>query len=289
MAYVEHLAISLSIYLILAVSLNLLAGYTGLLSVAHAGLFGIGAYSASLVLLHLSQNFFVAVGAGIFVTMFLAVLIAFPTLHLEGNYFILATTAFQIIIVDVLTNWMGLTRGPLGLAGMARPELFGISFASNRGFLLLCLAAVAAAYLVASRVVSSQYGLVLRGIRDDQLATEMLGKNVAAFKLGVFALSGALAALAGALYASYLQYISPDAFVPALSFLLLTIVIVGGSGSLGGSALGTLLVVLLPEALRFAGLPSTIAAQLQQIIYGLALVLLMLFRPQGMKGEYGLK
>lgn len=284
--YLINLLIIIEIFAILAFSLNLLAGFTGLLSVSHAALFGVGAYVAGLVSLRVSPELVLLLAAAVVITTLLASAIVVPTLRLGGDYFILATLGFQVIITDILRNWVDLTRGPFGLTGIPRARLFGFPLASTELTLLLVTVCAAGLYFLSWRLVRAPFGRVLMGIREDELATELLGKDLVRFKIIVFALAGAMAAVAGVLYAHFIRSLTPDSFPLAQSFLLLVIVFVGGGGSLFGSVLGTFLLLLLPEAMRFIGLSGTTAGPIQQIIYGLVLVLLMIYRPQGLLGRY---
>ncbi|HZU04611.1 MAG TPA: branched-chain amino acid ABC transporter permease [Chloroflexota bacterium] len=283
--YLINVLIIIEIYAILAFSLNLLAGYAGLLSVAHAALFGVGAYVAGLVALRVSPELLLLLISAVVVTALLALAIAVPTLRLGGDYFILATLGFQVIITDILRNWVDLTRGPFGLTGIPRARLFGFPLASTELTLLLVTACAVGLFLLSWRLVRAPFGRVLLALREDELATQLLGKDLVRFKVSIFVLSGAMAAIAGVLYAHFVRSLTPDSFPLAQSFLLLVIVFVGGGGSLLGSVLGTFLLLLLPEIMRFIGLPSATAGPIQQIIYGLVLVLLMIFRPQGLLGR----
>jgi branched-chain amino acid transport system permease protein len=284
--YLISLLIIIEIFAILAFSLNLLAGFTGLLSVSHAALFGVGAYVAGLISLRVSAELVLLLAAAVVITTLLASAIVVPTLRLGGDYFILATLGFQVIITDILRNWVDLTRGPFGLTGIPRARLFGFPLASTELTLLLVTACTAGLFFLSWRLTRAPFGRVLMGIREDELATEMLGKDLVRFKIIVFALGGAMAAVAGVMYAHFIRSLTPDSFPLGQSFLLLVIVFVGGGGSLLGSVLGTFLLLLLPEAMRFMGLSGTTAGPIQQIIYGLVLVLLMIFRPQGLLGRY---
>lgn len=286
LGYLLNLLVIVEIFAILAISLNLLAGYTNMLSVAHAALFGVAAYVAGILSLRVGAELLLLLAAAIVVTTLLAVGIAVPTIRLGGDYFILATLGFQIIVIDVLRNWVDLTRGPFGLHGIPRARLFGIPIDNTWATLALVTVCLAVVYFLAWRLTRAPFGRVLQGIREDELATETLGKDVVRFRIVIFAVAGAMAAVAGVLYANYVRSLTPDAFPLAQSFLLLTIVFVGGGGSLLGSVIGTFLLLLLPEALRFVGLPSATAGPIQQIIYGLVLVVMMIFRPQGILGRY---
>jgi len=288
MEYLLHLAILFSIFGIFALSLDLIAGYTGLFSLAQAAFYGIGAYTTALLMADAGVNFFVALVLGITLAAVVAFVIGFVFSGLRGDYYILGTVGFNFIIFTVFLNWQSLTGGPLGVAGIARPELFGFSFSSSGSFFLLSLATLAVAYGVSWFIVRSSFGRVLRAIREDEEAIAAFGYHTLYFKLAIFVISAGMAACGGALLASYLSFIDPNTFGITSSIFLLSIIVLGGLGSLRGPVLGALVLILLPEALRFVGFPDDIAAELRQVLYGLLLVFLMLYRPQGFLGEFKL-
>ena len=188
-----------------------------------------------------------------------------------------------------MNNWVALTGGPLGLPGIPRPDFFGLTVKSHGGFLVLTWLCAAAVLVVCWRLARAPFGRVLRALREDEVFAAALGKDVASFKVRVFALGAAMAAVGGCLYAYYITFIDPTSFTVMESIFIISIVIVGGAGSLRGAALGAAVLVIMPEALRFVGLPSSVAANLRQIFYGLMLILFMVFRPQGLIGEFGFR
>ncbi len=286
MEYIFHLLIIITVYIILSVSLNLIWGYTGLLSLAHAAFYGVGAYTAALVGMKLGLGFVWATALAVIFSMFLGVVIAIITLRMAGDYFILAVLGMQMVVTDVLFNWVDMTRGPFGLYGIQRPTILSWEINTPGEYLILTGTLALLVYLLVRRLVNSPFGRVLKAIREDEVATLVLGKNVIIFKIMVFAIGGGLAALAGSLFASYFTALHPSSFTLQESILLLVIVIVGGSGSLKGSLLGVVILLLFPEALRYLRLPGAVMGPIQQITYGLLLMFFMLFRPQGLVGEY---
>jgi len=289
MAYLLHILILIGIYVILAESLNLIAGYAGMLSIAHAAFYGVGAYVAALLALHYAVPPWLTVPAAVVAAAAVGALVAWPALRVRDDYFVVATFAFQVIVFSVMNNWVGLTGGPLGLPGIPRPDFFGLTVTSHGGFLLLTWLCTAAVVFVCWRLARAPFGRVLRALREDEVFAAALGKNVASFKVRVFAIGAAMAAVGGCLYAYYITFIDPTSFTVMESIFIISIVIVGGAGSLRGAALGAAVLVVLPEALRFVGLPSSIAANLRQIFYGLLLILFMVFRPQGLIGEFSFR
>lgn len=286
MQYLTYLAALFSIFAIFGIALDLAAGYTGLFSLASAGLYGIGAYATALLMVDFGMNFFLALGIAVLLVIVIAGLMGFVFSKLKGDYYILSTVGFNYIVFTIFSNWASLTGGPLGVPGVPRPEIFGFTFSSNLSFLILSLCILACVYSVSRYVVASPFGRVLKAIREDEEAVSVFGYHTLYFKLAIFVISAAFMAIGGGLLASYLTYIDPNSFAIAQSIFLLAVIMLGGLGSLRGPVLGALILVLLPEALRFVGFSSDIAAQMREVVYGGILVLLMLYRPEGILGEY---
>lgn len=289
MDYLLHILILINIYIILVISLDLIAGYTGLLSISHAAFYGIGAYATALLSLHFQTNFLFNMLFGIIGAAVLGVIIAFPSLRIHDDYFVIATFGFQMIVYSIFNNWVDLTRGPLGIPGIPMASLFGFNIDNHWKFLILSAIFAFLAYLLLHKLVNSPYCRVLKAIREDEIFAQSLGKNVNSYKIQVFIIGGALASVAGNLYAHYVTFIDPTSFTILESILVISMVIIGGAGSLRGPIIGAVVLVVLPEALRFVGLPSSVAANLRQIFYGSLLVLMMLYRPQGLIGEFNLQ
>jgi len=287
MTYLWHILVMINLYAILALSLNLVVGYTGLLSLCHAAFYGIGAYATTLLMINAGWGFFPALGVAILLTILLSLIIAIPSLRLKGDYFILATLGFQIIIFTILYNWVSLTRGPYGISGIPIPVVFGITINSVFRYFLFSGLITGLCGILLWALVDSPFGRVLKAIREDDIAAAALGKHVPALKVTAFAVAAAFAAIPGALFAGYMRYIDPTSFTVMESFFIVSIVIIGGAGNFLGPLVGAAFLVLLPEALRFLQIPDTVAANMRQIIYGLLLILLMRYRPQGFLGEYG--
>ena len=288
MAYFIHLAILCAIYAILGLSLNLVVGYTGLLSVAQAAFYGLGAYVTALLMLNAGFNFFLAMLIGILVTGLVALAIGLVQSKFSGDYYALASLGLGVIIYSVFLNWQDVTQGPLGLPGIPRPNVFGFTLSDNIWFLLLSIVFALIVYFVSHLIVNSSFGRTLKAIREDEGAIRVFGYRTLNYKLAIFTIGAMMAAIAGSLYASYINYIDPSTFTVNESIFIIAIIILGGLASLRGSMIGAVFLVLLPEFLRFVGFPDEIAAQMRQAVYGLLLILLMLYRPQGLVGEYKL-
>ncbi len=288
MEYLIHLAILFSIFAILAVSLQLLVGYTGLLSVAHAAFYGIGAYVVALTLSNTGFGFFPALLMGILISAAAAFLIGLVLSKFRDDYYALGSLGFNVIVFSIFLNWQEVTRGPLGIPGIDRPQLFGFVFSENIAFLILALVFLLIIYGIGKFITESSFGRALQAIREDEQALSVFGYRTSWFKLAIFVVSAAMASVAGGLFASYITFIDPSSFTIVESIFMLSLIILGGLGTLRGAILGALVLILLPEALRFVGFTPDIAAQMRQVIYGLMLVLLMLYRPQGLVGKYKL-
>lgn len=287
MTYALHLGTMLCIYAMLALTLNLVVGYGGMLSLCQGAFFGIGAYTTALLMLKAGWGFFPSVGAAVLITAILSLSIGLPALRLRGDYFILGTLGFQVIVFNVLYNWTELTGGSNGLTGIPHPVLFGGKLSSPQYMLLLACGLAMLVGLVVWCLQRSPFGRTIRLIRDDAVAAAALGKPVATFKIAAFAISAGLAAIPGGLFAVHARYIDPTSFTLTESIFILSLVIIGGAGSMIGPLIGTMILLLLPEALSFIpNLQGASAANLHQVFYGCLLVGILFWRPQGIAGEY---
>lgn len=286
MEYLLHILILIGIYVILSISLNLLVGYAGLLSIAQAAFYGVGAYIAALMALKLHSPFLINIICAVFLSGILGALVGSPSLRIRDDYFLIATFAFQVITFSILNNWVSFTGGPMGLPGIPTPVILGWQVNSNIDFLILISLLCFIIISFSLRLGHSPFGRVLKSIREDEIFTQALGKNITFCKVAIFIIGAGMAAVAGVIYAYYISFIDPTSFTVMESIFIISIVIIGGAGNIWGSVLGAVLLVILPEALRFLGMPSAIAANMRQIIYGALLVLCMLYRPQGFLGEY---
>lgn len=280
----------INIYIILTTSTNLLVGMTNLLSLGQAALYGIGAYLAVLALMYFQLSLLPALLFVMIFTALLSLVIAYPSLRLHGDYFVLATLGFQLIVFTVLYNWVSVTRGPYGIPGIPSPSLFGDFQISGiiPFFIFSTLAAIFTVFIF-YKLIHSPFGRALKAVRDDELSAQSLGRNVAGLKIWAFVVSSGFIAIGGFIYATYISYIDPTSFNLDEAIFILSAVIIGGTGNIKGPIIGAVFVVVLPELLRFVGLPDSIAANLRQIIYGLAIIVLMRYRPQGIAGQYALK
>jgi branched-chain amino acid transport system permease protein len=276
--YVVRLLVLAEINILAVLGLHLIAGVTGQLSIGHAAFFGIGAYAGSLTLVNTGSPYWVGILVAAVSALLLGLLVGWPLLRLRGDYFAIATVSFGQIVFLILLNWVSLTGGPLGLGGIPFPTFGPLEIRSNIDFYYLVLALDALAALAVSRIVSSRIGRALIAIRDDEPAAESMGIHAMYLKLVVFGLGALLAGLSGLMFASFASFISPVSFgyVASIGFLLM--IIVGGMGSMLGAVVGAVVLTVLPETLR--GLEAW-----RLPIYGAALVLLMIVRPEGLFGK----
>jgi len=286
MSYLLHILIMVNIYAVLALSLNLLVGYTGLLSLCHAAFYGIGAYTSALLMVEVGLGFWLALLLAVTVTVLLSFTTSIPSLRLSGDYFVLASLGFQVIVFTALYNWTGLTNGPYGISGIPSPSFFGTTVNSPLAYFLFTGVIALVCTSLLHLIGESPFGRVLKAVREDEMAASALGKDVSRFKVTAFAIAAGFAAVSGVLFAGYLRYIDPTSFTIMESVFILSIIIIGGTGNTIGPLLGTVLLLFLPEALRFLGIPDAIAANMRQVIYGLVIVVMLRFRPEGLRGEY---
>lgn len=286
MNYLLHLIILIEIYVMLSLSLNLMVGYTGLLSLAQAAFYGIGAYITSLLMIGAEFSFLTALFVSALAAVVLSFSISLASLRFRGDHFILTTLAFQVLIFTILYNWVSVTRGPFGISKIPAPALGSYQIHSLPGFAILGFVVTALVATFLAVVYRSPFARTLRAIRDDELAARSLGKEAVSYKMRSVAIASACAATAGGFYATYVSFIDPSSFTADESILMLSMVIVGGTGNFKGPLVGAVLLVLLPECLRFLALPPSLAANVRLVVYGLLLIAMMQLRPQGILGEY---
>jgi branched-chain amino acid transport system permease protein len=296
MNYILHLIIYGSIYSIVAMSLNLVVGYCGLLTLAHAGYFAIGAYTYALATLKLGWGFLPATALGMAIASMASLAVSLAAWRFKGDFFVMLSLSVQSLLFSSFHNWFkpdaeigtwsNLTNGPFGLAGIPKPNIFGLQFQTISSVALLATTAAISCAMVCWLLVISPWGRLLKAIRDDELVARGLGKNTRLVKVQALAIACSMAALAGSIYCSYVGYIDPSVAALDEGILFICMVLVGGAGNFKGPLVGALLLILLPEILRFISIPDPIAANMRLGIYGLCLVMIAHFRQQGIAGEY---
>jgi branched-chain amino acid transport system permease protein len=277
-SFVLRLGALIFIYGAVVTSFNLLAGYCGIISVAHAGFFGIGAFTTGLMSVHLHTGLVTGMVAGSLVTGLLSAGMGYATVRLKGRYLIMATLGINEVINLVMFN-SEFTGGPNGLPGVGAPELFGYTFASTTSLYYLNLGGLALVTGIVALVVHSPLGRAMVALREDDVAAEAIGIDTARTKLLAFTLAGALAGLAGVFYAHNNQFVSYQTFTTDESFILLAMLVIGGIGTMPGPIIGVALLLALPEALRGAAL-------YRYLLYGLALAVVAPKWPAGIAGIF---
>lgn len=282
----QHVILVCEIYVILALGSNLTTGYLGMLSFAHAAFFGIGAYVTAILTKRFETGFVIALVASALVCTAASLPLSWFTLRLKGLYWVLATIAFQITVYSILFNWEAVTGGSHGIGGIPFPVIFGREMNTTSelalvGGLLLLL------------VVSFCYGLskthfttVLECFRDNEIGAISLGKDPFFYRLMSISISAAIVGVGGGFFASTNGYIDASSFTLSESILIVSMILIGGTGNLIGPICGACFYVLLPEAIRLIPINDAQGASLQAVVYALVLVLVVRFRPNGMFGKY---
>ncbi len=285
--YLIDTLIYICIFAILALSLNLEAGFTGLMNFGKVAFFAIGAYS-SAILTTAGYGFLTGLLVGIIIASIFAVIVSAPTVKLKEDYLAIATIAFGEILRLFLLNEVWLTNGPIGIRGIPQP-LFDI-FAENYQlfYLFLALSFLAIAYIVSYFITNSQFGRILKSIREDETVALILGKNTFIYKIKIFVVASILASIAGSLFAHYITFVSPDMFMPTVTFAVWTMMIIGGIGNNLGVLLGVAVVQIIERATRFIKDVVELPVEdynLRMIIIGMLLILFLIFKPQGLIKE----
>jgi branched-chain amino acid transport system permease protein len=270
--YYLHLSVLALIWVVVAQGQNLIQGFTGYVSIVQAGFMGIGAYGSTLMGLHLHWPLWATIGMAPLITALFALATGYPSLRVKGHYFAIVTLAFNLIIVIVLVNYSELTKGETGISNIPKP--WG---GDREAYYYLALGLAALLTLLAGLIARSRVGEILLAIRQNEDLVAALGIAAWKYKLFAFVVSAMYAGLGGALYAHFQGFINPEIFGVAQSLDAILAVILGGSGTIAGPAIGAFLVVFLPELLRFAD-------SFRLILYGLILVLATIFMPIGIVG-----
>ncbi|MCM5570444.1 branched-chain amino acid ABC transporter permease [Burkholderiaceae bacterium FT117] len=272
--YVVHIVNFVFIYTLPVIGLGFLTGFTGRVSLAQGALFGVGAYTTALLTTGFGWSPIATLAPAILVTVLLAVTLGGAAVRLAGLYFVMATIGIQQIVWIVLMNWIDLTNGPQGVRSIPPVSIGGHAFETTHQFYFLALAFAAVSYVLAKRIIASRLGLFLRALSDDQLAASSVAVDVNRAKVTALALSAAWAGAGGFLYAHYVRYIHPDMFGLEPSVLFLVMSMFGGYRSLEGMIFATAVLESATEYLRPFG-------EFRMIVYGLILLLGMMYFPKG--------
>lgn len=280
--YHLFLATMVGIYVIMVVGLNLIMGFTGLVSIAHGAFFGIGAYTCAILQTRSILSFWPALGAAVLFTALIGALIGLAMLRARGPYLAIGTMCLSILTALVLMNWVSLTGGTSlgGIAGPGELEILGlrIDFLSGKSYYYLVVFFLALSIAGVYRLLRSRVGRAFVAIRDQEELAGAIGINIMGFKILSFSLGSLLAGLAGGLYAGYMGAIDPDIASVHMSFNLLVMSIVGGASSLSGAVIGTILLWLLPEVLQAS-------EEFKPLIFGAILLVIIIFMPNGIAGR----
>jgi branched-chain amino acid transport system permease protein len=280
--YLLHVIALSCLYAIPAIGLNVMLGYTGLVSLGHMAFAGIGAYTGAVLMVDAKFSFWIALPLATLAAGAAGFAVGAICLRFRSHFFMIVTLAFGLLLHSVMNNWDAVTRGAAGFPGIPRPAPLALgewthSFGPLPGFYRLALTGLLVAFALQWLIVHSDFGRVLAAIRQDEKLAAFKGANTMLYKTAVFAAGSAIAGFGGVLFVSFLRAASPDAFSLAESINMVLIVIIGGAGHLAGPILGALVYVGVPEYLRAAN-------ELRLILFGVLLVLITLFAPQGLAG-----
>jgi branched-chain amino acid transport system permease protein len=277
--YFLHMAILIGIYGLLSISLNLLLGYTGQLSLGHAGFFGVGAYLSSLAYLNLGIPLWGGVAAALAGSGLLGFFVARLAFKLRGAYFVIMTIGIAEVLKLVALNWVDLTKGPMGLTDIAAPEIhlgfMTIDFGQKTPFYYLVLFFVVLTFVLQNRLVNSTFGRSFIAIRENEDLAESVGIDAFKYLVIVVIVSSSIAGVAGSLYAHYVSFIDPGVFAFFISVNAVMMAIGGGQGTQAGPLLGAVLFTLIPEWLRVFG-------DARMAVYALMVIFIVIFMPKGM-------
>lgn len=286
MEYLTHTLNLALVYIALTVSLNLILGFGGMVSMSHAVFFCVGGYISTLATMNLEMHFLAGVAVATVITGLVGGLLAGPFIKIKEEYLILFTLAFQMVAFHLMLSLVEITGGDSGIFGVPGPEIWIYAPETPQGFLPFMIVFVVLVYYVALRLTRSPFGRVLKGFREDDMAVASLGKNVLRYKMSVFMVGSGVAAAAGAIFSHYSRFINPTIGHLDESVLIIAMVALGGAANLWGSAVGAFLLIVIPELLNFIPGASDLIVPLRGVIYGSLLILFMRFRPEGLIPEY---
>jgi branched-chain amino acid transport system permease protein len=286
--YILYMANLIGIAIIGAHGLNLLTGFTGQISLGHAAFIGVGAYTSAILITRVGISFWWTIPMAGVMSAIVGVIIGMPSLRIKGLYLAIATIAAQFIFEYVFMNWESVTQGIRGI-NVPDPEMFGFQFDTERKFYFITLFFVVIGTLYARNLIRTKTGRAFIAIRDRDLAAELIGINLFRYKLMSFAISSFYAGVAGSLWVSFMNIVTPEHFPLSLSIEYLAMVIVGGLGSVLGSIYGAIFMVLVPEILKFGtdaikNIPAFqhIFAPLREVVFGALIVFFLIFEPRGL-------
>jgi branched-chain amino acid transport system permease protein len=278
MEYIDGIVIIVGLYVILATSFNLIIGYGGLVSIAHPVFFALGAYASAILSREFGLPVPLAMLAGMIVALLASVALVLPTLRVSGDYLLIASIGFQLGVLEIIKN----VRFTGGAGGLTNIPPFLIRDFGREAYVVLVLVVMVAVILLVRLVARSDYGRAMSAMRDDELAFASVGRDAMWMKLAIFGLGSGLAGLAGALYAHYFRFITPEQFEILQSSAILTMVVVGGMRTTWGPIVGALLLEALPQAITFLNMPPSVLGPIQGLLFTGLVLVFMFFRPQGL-------
>lgn len=245
------------------------------MSIAHAAFYGIGAYTTAILAVNYGFSFLLTLPLAIIICGLTALIVAIVSIRTVDDYFIVITLGIQVVVFSIMNNWQEFTRGPLGIPNIPPINIFGLSIDNHLSFFALSLFFMGLIWFLLNNITRSPFGKILIALSEDEIFTKSLGKNVNKSKVISFIISAMFAAVAGVLYAHYISYIDPSSFTIDESIFILSIVIIGDMRDLKRITIVAAFLILLPEVLRFVGMPNSVAANVRQIVYGTCLILFM--------------
>ncbi len=278
--YVLRVATLTVLYMILALGLNIIVGFAGLLDLGYVGFYGIGAYVCGLISVHFGWNFWSLIPLCIIAGALSGILLGTPTLRLTGDYFAIVTFGFAELVVLIIRNEIWLTRGPMGVTGIPPITFFGHALTKEWQYYYIIFGLFLIILMLIKRLENSKIGRAWFAIREDEIAAQCCGVNLVRYKVLAFAISASIGAIGGAFYARWFRFIHPDMFKFWESILILCLIVFGGMGNVWGVILGTLVLIPLTEILRNI-LPQQFV-EARYLIFGALLVIMMRFRPNGL-------
>lgn len=275
------------IYALMAIGQNIITGYGGMLSLTQAGFFAIGSYATAILTTQFGWSFWATLPVAFVVSALFGLLIGLPTLRLKGDYLAIATLGFGEIVRNVLNNWDSLTNGPMGIQRIPMPVIFGFTINPYKkyAFLVMVIVFVIIAYFLFQRLARSRMGRALSAVREDEIAAQSMGINITKYKVYAFILGASVAGIAGSLQATFTLSVTPGTYTFMVSVMVLCMVVLGGMGNFKASILGAFIIQFISYFPQLTGLSSVIPPQFKQILFGLILVVMMIWRPQGILGR----
>lgn len=285
--FILLICIYTGIFAISSIGLNLIVGYAGLLSLCQAAFLAIGAYSTAILMTAYGTGFFLSMIISGLTASVMGLLIGIPSLRLKGDYLAIATLGFGEIVKNIILNWDSLTKGPMGINGIPGFSIAGttLTYMDKQAWAILIWIIVAISYYLIRRTVRSRIGRALEAIREDEIAASAMGINTAKYKVGAFTFGAFLAGIAGSIFACFNQSVAPLTFDFMMSIMILCMAVLGGLGNSFATLIGTVIIIITSELPRLLGISHIIPPQLNQILFCSILIIMMIYRPQGLIGR----